>query len=127
MHRTPTKAIWFTSLVALLLALTGSFVYLAIVSAVARLVTYTGVCAATLALRRERFESHVQPATFTVPFGPVVPVAAILISIALIAGATRVQLLGGAAALLVGALLYWANREREPPVIEPSLRAPVPR
>jgi len=109
-HRTPSKAIWFTSMVALVLALSGSFVYLATVSAVARLVTYTGACAATLALRRKRFEGQVEPATFTVPFGPVVPVAAILISVALIAGATRPQLLGGAAALVAGAALYWLNR-----------------
>ncbi|HJS72740.1 MAG TPA: APC family permease, partial [Vicinamibacteria bacterium] len=126
-HRTPTNAIWFTSLVALLLALTGSFVYLATVSAVARLVTYAGVCAATLALRKERFASRVQPATFTVPLGSVVPVAAILISVALIAGATRAQLLGGAAALLVGAVLYWANREGGLPVTAPESSAPGPR
>jgi amino acid transporter len=111
-HRTPSKAIWFTSVVALVLALSGSFVYLATVSAVARLVTYAGACAATLALRGKRFEGRVQPATFTVPFGPTVPVAAILISVALIAGATRPQLLGGAAALVAGAALYWLNRGR---------------
>jgi amino acid transporter len=110
-HRTPSKAIWFTSAAALLLALSGSFVYLATVSAVARLVTYTGACAATLALRQKRFEGTVQPATFTVPLGPVVPMAAVLISLALIAGATRAQLLGGAAALLAGAVLYWPNRQ----------------
>jgi hypothetical protein len=45
-----------------------------------------------------------------------VPVVAILISIALIAGATRVQLLGGAAALVAGAVLFWLTRE-------PSARA----
>ena len=111
-HQTPSKAIWFTSIVALVLALSGSFVYLATVSAVARLVTYTGACAATLALRRKQFEGRVQPATFTVPFGPLVPLAAILISIALIAGATRLQFLGGAAALVAGAGLYWLNRGR---------------
>jgi len=108
-HRTPSKAIWFTSTVALLLALSGSFVYLATVSAVARLVTYTGACAATLALRQKRFEGQVQPATFTIPLGPVVPLAAILVSVALLAGATRAQLLGGAAALVAGAALYWVN------------------
>ncbi len=111
-HRTPSKAIWFTSLVALALAVSGSFVYLATVSAVSRLVTYTGACAATLALRQKRFEGEVQPATFVVPFGPVVPLLAILISLALIAGATRVQLLGGAAALVAGAALFWLNPRR---------------
>ena len=69
-------------------------------------------CAATLALRGKGFEGRVQPATFTVPLGPVVPAAAILISVALIAGATRPQLLGGAAALGAGAALYWLNRGR---------------
>ena len=111
-HRTPANAIWFTSMVALVLALSGSFVYLATVSAVARLVTYTGACAATLALRQTRFEGKVQPATFTVPFGPVVPTLAILLSIALIAGASRSQLFGGALALAAGAVLYWMNRRR---------------
>lgn len=111
-HRTPSKAIWFTSLVALLLALSGSFVYLATVSAVARLVTYTGACASTLALRHKRFEGRVEPATFTVPLGPVVPAIAILVSVALLAGATKAQLLGGAAALVAGAVLFWMNRGR---------------
>jgi amino acid transporter len=125
--RTPTNAIWFTSLVALLLALTGSFVYLATVSAVARLVTYAGVCAATLALRKESFASTVQPATFVVPLGSIVPLAAILISVALIAGATRAQLLGGASALVVGAVLYWVNREKRVPVTAPGSSVPGPR
>src|SRR5207245_4596541 len=44
-YRTPFNAIWFTSAVALALALSGSFVVLATASAVARLVTYTGVAA----------------------------------------------------------------------------------
>jgi len=52
--RTPANAIVFTSVVAVVLALTGSFAKLAVVSALARLVTYTGVCAATLRLRSPR-------------------------------------------------------------------------
>jgi amino acid transporter len=111
-YRTPSTAIWFTSIVALLLALSGSFVYLATVSAVARLVTYTGVCAATLKLRTKSFKGRVQPATFIVPLGPVVPWFAIAVSVALVAGATRPQLLGGSAALLAGAALYGLNRRR---------------
>src|SRR5436190_2346169 len=46
--RTPANAVIFTSVVAVVLALTGSFARLAVVSALARLVTYTGVSAATL-------------------------------------------------------------------------------
>lgn len=104
--RTPAHAIVFTSLVAVVLALTGSFVKLAVVSALARLVMYTGVSAATLRLRSPRFANVVAPATFVAPFGPTVPAIAIVVSAAIAAGATREQLLGGVAALAVGAVLF---------------------
>jgi APA family basic amino acid/polyamine antiporter len=104
--RTPANAVIFTSIVAVVLALTGSFAKLAVVSALARLVTYTGVCAATLRLRSPRFAHVVKPATFVAPLGPVVPAIAIAVSLAIAAGATEEQLLGGFAALAVGAGMY---------------------
>lgn len=104
-HRTPVVAIWFSTTVALVLALTGSFVLLAGVSALARLVTYTGVSVATLILRKPRFPA----ATFTLPFGATIPLAATAISLAMFAGATREQVTTGAAALAGGALLYACN------------------
>jgi amino acid transporter len=108
-YRTPSNAVIFSTLVALGLALSGSFVLLAVASAVARLITYTGACAATLRLRQVRFRDVVRPATFVIPFGPIVPVAAIAVSLLVLAGATRAQLLGGAAGLAVGAVLFIAN------------------
>ncbi len=108
-YRTPSNAIVFSTLAALGLALSGSFVILAVASAVARLVAYTGACAATLRLRHPRFDSVVRPAAFVVPFGPLVPVAAIAVSLLILAGATGQQLLGGAAGLAVGAALFVAN------------------
>ncbi len=105
-YRTPHVAIWFTSVVLVGLALTGSFVFLAAVSAVARLVVYLSACGATLRLRRPDMAGRVAPANFTVPFGPVIPVIAILISSSILAGATVQQLLSGAAALAVGGVLF---------------------
>jgi APA family basic amino acid/polyamine antiporter len=104
--RTPAHAIVFTSIVALTLALTGSFVKLAVVSSLARLVTYTGVSAATLRLRSPRFADRVAPATFVAPLGALVPLIAMVVSAAIAAGATREQLLGGLAALAAGAMLF---------------------
>jgi amino acid transporter len=104
--RTPANAVVFTSIVALLMGISGSFATIAVVSALARLVTYTGACAATLRLRSPRFAGTVQPATFVAPLGPVVPIIAIAASVAVVAGATRQQLLGGLAALAVGAVLF---------------------
>ena len=109
-YRTPSNAIIVTTLVALGLALSGSFVILAVASAVARLVAYTGACAATLRLRHRRFHRVVGPATFVIPMGPVVPLLAIAVSLLILAGATRQQLLGGAAGLAVGAALFVANQ-----------------
>jgi len=48
----------------------------------------------------------VKPATFVAPLGPVVPAIAIVVSLAIAAGATREQLYGGLAALAAGALMY---------------------
>jgi amino acid transporter len=108
-YRTPSNAVIFSTLVALGLALSGSFVLLAVASAVARLITYTGACGATLRLRHPRFRDVVSRATFVVPFGPLVPLAAIAVSLLILAGATRAQLLGGAAGLAAGAVLFIAN------------------
>jgi APA family basic amino acid/polyamine antiporter len=119
-YRTPSNAVIFTTLVALGLALSGSFVILAVASAVARLITYTGACAATLRLRSRRFEGSVGPATFVIPLGPTVPLLAIAVSLLILAGATRDQLLGGAVGLTAGAVLFIANdRWRKAVVADP--------
>jgi basic amino acid/polyamine antiporter, APA family len=105
-YRTPANAIVFTSAVALMLALSGSFAQIALVSALARLLMYAGSAAATLRLRSPRFEHVVKAAGFTAPFGPLTPIVAIGVCGVLAAGATRQQLLGGALALVAGAALY---------------------
>ena len=110
--RTPANAILFTSAVALGLGLTGSFAMLVVVSSLARLVTYVGACASTLRLRSPACAGRAQPATFVAPWGPVVPIVAIAVSMAVVAGATRQQLLGGSAALAAGALLFAINAGR---------------
>ncbi|HEX7780708.1 MAG TPA: APC family permease, partial [Vicinamibacterales bacterium] len=99
-YRTPDFSIVFISSCALAMALLSDFRTLAAVSALARLVVYGGTCASVLALRRQG------PAPFTIPLGPVVPVVAIVISIALLYGATELQFKVGAAFLLAGAVLY---------------------
>jgi amino acid transporter len=103
--RTPINAIVFTSAVALTLALSGSFAAIAVVSALARLLMYGGTAAATLRLRSARTGS-VNAAAYTTPWGATIPVIAIIVCIGIAAGATRQQMLGGLAALGVGAVLF---------------------
>jgi amino acid transporter len=104
--RTPVNAIVVTSAVAAVLAVSGTFQTMAAASAMSRLIVYVATCASMLRLRRPRFAGVVQPATFRVPFGPVIPSAAILIALAILAGASRTQVLAGLAALAAGAVLY---------------------
>jgi amino acid transporter len=99
--RTPSNAIVFSAVVAVVLALTGSFVTLAAVSAIARLVMYVAVCLAVLVLRK-----RAGPAGFTIPFGPVIPIVAAVVAFGILAGATQSQLIAGVAALAAGAVLF---------------------
>lgn len=103
---TPDVAILFTAAVSLVLAVTGSFVTMAQASAVSRLVVYVATCAAALRLRSPRFAGVVAEPTMRVPLGPVIPVVAMLIALAILFGATGAQLRAGGIALAAGAVLF---------------------
>ena len=109
-HRTPANAIITQTVIALALALSGTFVQLALLSVIARMATYLGTAAAVPVLRR-RFGRR--PGAFRMPGGPVIPVAAFLLTISLLASAGWKDLLAGAIGLAVGALIY--RFRHEPP------------
>ena len=100
------NAILVTAGISLVLALSGTFQSMAQASAISRLLVYLATCASMLRLRSGRFRDLVNPAEFTVPFGPAIPVAAMAIAMTILAGATPVQLRNGLAALAAGAVLY---------------------
>jgi len=110
--RTPSNAVLFSAAVTLTLALSGSFAALAAASAVARLITFLGVCTATLRLRHHRFDGLVRPAAFVTPFGPLVPVLGTILSLGILAGASRQQIVAGVLALVGGAGLFLAAGAR---------------
>jgi amino acid transporter len=103
---TPIVSILFTAAVSLALATSGSFVTMGLASAVSRLVVYVATCAAALRLRSARFAGVVREPTMRVPWGPVIPTAAILIALTILFGATAQQLQAGAIALAAGAVLF---------------------
>jgi len=69
-------------------------------------VVYVGTCLSTLRLRSRRFEGVVNPPVFVVPGGLSIPIAAIVIALAVLGGASSMQLRNGALALMAGAVLY---------------------
>jgi amino acid transporter len=117
-YRTPSVAILFTTAVAIALALSGTFVWLAVASAIARLVVYAASCGAAIVLRRARDLGEASDARFTLPGGISIPATAIGISCLILVGASRTQVIGGALALAAGAALYgvavWSERDRSP-------------
>ena len=106
-YRTPHLAILTVSGFALLLALTGSFVQLAMLSIVARLATYIGTAAAVPILRRKFPE---KAKGFRLPGGATIPALAILLSLAFLMSASLRNLIAGAIALAVGAAVYFGRR-----------------
>jgi amino acid transporter len=105
-YRTPVTSILATSTVTLTLALSGTFMVLAEVSAVSRLIGYVATCAAALRLRHAKFAHVVRPPMFVAPLGPAIPWAAIAIGMTILAGATRANLVAGATALVAGAIVF---------------------
>src|SRR4029078_6276321 len=84
-----------------------SFTALAAASAVSRLLTYVGVCAATLALRsRSASDREVKPAAFVTPLGPALPILALIACLGILACVTRDQIIAGGLALAGGAMLF---------------------
>ncbi len=107
--RTPAAAVLAQTAVALPLALTGTFVGLAALSVVARLVTYIATTTAVPVLRRRRVEEG----SFRLPGGIAIPVFATVVSLGLLASASWVNLAAALAAVLIGGAIYLLRRSVE--------------
>ena len=114
-YRTPWIAVIVQSSIALALALTGSFVQLAMLSIIARLATYIGTAAAVPFLRRKYGAPE---RGFRLPGGPLIPILALLVSLIFLSSAEAKNLIAGAIALALGAVVYALRRR--PPAAAPT-------
>jgi amino acid transporter len=102
--RTPHHSIWFYGFLCLAMALSGSFIWLAVMSTLVRLLTYM-ICIAALPRLERTTESY--DGQFTIPGGLFIPALAFALCIWLITRASAdawLTLLGFIAA---GSGLYW--------------------
>jgi basic amino acid/polyamine antiporter, APA family len=106
-YHTPANAIAAQTAIVLALALSGSFVGLATLSVIARGATYIGTAAALPILRRRM---AVRSDAVRLPLGASIPIAALVLAIALFASAQVTSLLAAAGALAVGAAFYRYRR-----------------
>lgn len=108
-YRTPAVAILTQSSIALILALSGSFVGLAMLSIIARLVTYGGTAAALPILRKKYGD---RKDAVKLPGGYTIPIIALLLCVVFLVSTTVENLIAGAIALLVGAIIYYFRRRK---------------
>lgn len=108
----PAGSIIVTTLLAVPLILSGSFVQLAAISVLTRFAQYIPTSIAVLVLRRTAKD---KPALFRIPLGPLVPILGALLSTALLvyAGVDKgglEKLAWGVGALVVGVPVYFIFR-----------------
>jgi APA family basic amino acid/polyamine antiporter len=107
--RTPYAAVLITGAIMLVLALTGTFVYAATISVIARLLAYGATCAALIVLRRS---PHAPPARFVVPTGVAVAIVSLMLVAWLLVNSTAQQARDAAIAAVAGLVLYAVSKRR---------------
>ncbi|HIY91707.1 APC family permease [Companilactobacillus sp. HBUAS56275] len=107
----PIVAIIFSGLVTVAFLLSGSFEQLAELSVVFRFFQYIPTALAVIFLRKKGMNT--EPA-FKLPFGPVIPVISIVVSIWMVAAANPINLVAGVIGVIVASGLYFImNRGRQ--------------
>ena len=102
--RTPYLSILFIGAVGLALALSGTFVQLAGLAAIARLLQYVATCLALVKLRKD-MESD--PSRFRLPGRHSIPLLAVTLCVWLLFQSQAAQIVLTAGALGAGTLLFW--------------------
>lgn len=110
-RHTPALAIIATALIMWLLTVSGTFIYLATFSAMARLLIYGSTCAALIALRRQE-----GPAPIPVSWGPALAVISLLASMAAVVASTGTEIRDLAIAVGFGWVVRVAVRHWSKPV-----------
>nr|WP_320147452.1 APC family permease [uncultured Anaeromusa sp.] len=106
---TPTWAIFITVLLAIPVALSGSFVKLAAISVVSRFAQYVPTCLAVIVLRKKRPDLE---GFFRLPLVPFIPIAAVVVSLWLVSKASTEQILWGLGAMALGVPLYFFMKKQ---------------
>ena len=105
--RTPHIAIVTSVVLMLALALTGTFVYAATISVIARLLSYAATCAALPVLRRK---AGAPEALFTTPGGPAIAVGALVLVGWLLSHVTLAQARDAGIFAAIGIVVYLVSK-----------------
>ncbi|MGL5649567.1 MAG: APC family permease [Clostridium sp.] len=100
----PAIALVISMIITLPIALSGSFTTLAIISSISRFAQYLPTCLAVIVMRYKKKD---MPRNFKVPFGPIIPAVAIIVSIWVLLQSSLSQILGGLGGLIIALPLYF--------------------
>ncbi|WP_413628126.1 APC family permease [Fructilactobacillus vespulae] len=102
-YNAPYVSIIVSTLITLVIAYSGTFETLAQISVVSRFAQYLPTCLAVLVFRR-RNKNH---SGFRVPFGSLIPVSAIIVSLVLLSQAKMSNLVWGLGSLVIAVPFYF--------------------
>ncbi|NMP31394.1 APC family permease [Thalassotalea sp. M1531] len=107
--KTPQNSIIFLVVFAMILALTGSFIWLAIISSLARLIGYFITISALVKLKKELIQSQTQ---WILPLGLLIPLLALCVCLWLASAASWQSWLTTMAFCCCGSGLFWLTRPK---------------
>ncbi len=110
-YGTPYNSIIFLGILAAILAITGSFVYLATASSLARLICYM-LCIAALPILRRKAESEQQEHVFRLKGGYIIPLIAMGVCLWIAAQSKPEAWIFMGGLLLAGFGLFWIEKRR---------------
>jgi amino acid transporter len=110
---TPYSSILLSSAVALVFALSGTFVQLLTLSVLARLIVYAATCAALPVLRRK---GNAPPPVLKAPWGVALAGASIALCLWLLSNSAGREALTALIAAGIGLLLFFANKAKKPDI-----------
>ena len=106
-YRTPVMSVLLTAAIMLALTLSGTFISLATISTLARLVAFLVTCSALPVLRRR---ADAPPPIFTMPAGVPIAIASMILGVWLLLNSTPLEARNTAIATAVGLGIYGVNR-----------------
>ncbi|HFD4726678.1 TPA: APC family permease, partial [Streptococcus pyogenes] len=105
----PLVAILVSGAIAIVLLLTGSFENLAKLSVIFRFFQYIPTALAVMKLRKDDPDANV---IFRVPFGPIIPILAVIVSLVMIWGDNPMNFVYGAVGVIIASSVYYLMHGR---------------
>ena len=108
-YKTPAIALFIFTFLAVIIAITGSFIYAITITAIIRTVMYAMVCGALIKLRMK--DSNESKPYYKIPFGIWFASSGILFSVWLFSSSQLIEMRDVLICVILGAVIHWAYKK----------------